>query len=58
MLHHSESIPLCLQDTVVAIRRGGDSLIITSMHPDKYPESTFSVDPDQVGLDASGRLGA
>ena len=42
----------CLQDTVVAVRRSGDSLVITSMHPDKYPDSKFSVDPDQVRLDA------
>ena len=41
-----------LQDTVVAVRRSGDSLVITSMHPDKYPDSKFSVDPDQVSLEA------
>jgi hypothetical protein len=42
----------CLQDTVVAVRRSGDSLVITSMHPDRYPDSKFSVDPEQVSLEA------
>jgi hypothetical protein len=42
----------CLQDTVVAVRRSGGSLVITSMHPDRYPDSKFSVDPDQVSLEA------
>lgn len=39
-----------LQDTVVAIRQGGDKLVVTSMHPENYPENTFSIDPDQVGV--------
>jgi len=39
---------LAPQDTVVAIRQGGDRLVITSLHPDKYPENSFGVNPSQV----------
>jgi N-acetylgalactosamine kinase len=41
-------LPMAIkQDTVVAIRQGGDRLVITSLHPDKYPESSFGTDPSQ-----------
>jgi N-acetylgalactosamine kinase len=36
-----------MQDTVVAIRKGGDSLALSNLEPDRYPDITFSVDPDQ-----------
>ena len=36
------------QDTVVAVRRGGDQLVVCNVESDKYPEKTFSVDPAQA----------
>ena len=38
------------QDTIVAIRRGGTSLSITSLTPEIYPDMQFGTDPNQVGL--------
>lgn len=42
---HSSALP---QDTVVAIKQGGDNLTISNMDETKYPTATFSVDPKQV----------
>ena len=36
------------QDTVVAIRKGGERLVIANLHADAYPEASFTVDPEQV----------
>ncbi len=36
------------QDTVVAIRRGGDKVVVTSIHPDHFADCTYEVDPAQV----------
>ena len=36
------------QDTVVAIKQGGDNLTISNMDETKYPTATFSIDPKQV----------
>ena len=41
------------QDTIVAIRRGGASLSITSLTPDIYPDMQFGTDPKQAGLGLS-----
>ena len=41
-------MPESVQDTVVAIRRGGDSLVVSNIQGDLYSEVTFSVDPNQV----------
>ena len=43
--HHSF---ICLQDTVVAIKQGGDNLTVSNMDEKKYPTATFSLDPKQV----------
>jgi len=40
------------QDTVVAIKQGGDNLTISNMDETKYPTATFSIDPKQVCTDA------
>lgn len=40
---------LCLQDTIVAIRKGGDKLVVGNLVSDKYPTIEFSTDPNQVG---------
>ena len=37
-----------LQDTVVAIRKAGDQLVITNIKSSEYPDYTFSVDPSQA----------
>ena len=37
------------QDTIVAIRKGGSKLTVTSLLPDKYPDMHFDTDPKQVG---------
>ena len=37
-----------MQDTVVAIKQGGDELKICNMDEKKYPTATFSIDPKQV----------
>ena len=37
-----------MQDTVVAIKQGGDKLTVSNMDESKYPTATFSVDPKQV----------
>ena len=38
-----------VQDTVVAVRRGGDRLLVSNIDSAAYPEAAFSVDPAQVG---------
>lgn len=40
----------------MAVRQAGAKLVVTSMHPDKYPDSKFSVDPDQVDLPQPARI--
>lgn len=46
----------CSQDTVVAIRKAGDRLVIANLHGDAYPEASFTVDPQQVaGCDGYGQ---
>jgi hypothetical protein len=37
-----------VQDTIVAIRRGGDELVVANLESDKYPTVEFSTDPGQV----------
>lgn len=37
-----------VQDTVVAIRKGGDKLTIGHLDPKKYSTQTFSTDPTQA----------
>ena len=37
-----------MQDTVVAIQKGGDKLTISHLDPEKYSTQTFSIDPKQV----------
>jgi len=32
----------------VAIRKGGERLVIANLHADSYPEASFTVDPEQV----------
>lgn len=36
------------QDTIIAIRRGGDDLTIANLEADKYDTIHFSTDPAQV----------
>lgn len=38
------------QDTVVAIRKGGNELVVGHLDPSKYASQTFSTDPNQVPL--------
>ncbi|KAL0042031.1 hypothetical protein WJX77_001255 [Trebouxia sp. C0004] len=41
-------LPMAIrQDTVVAIKQGGDDLTISNMDETKYPTATFSIDPKQ-----------
>ncbi|GAX85981.1 hypothetical protein CEUSTIGMA_g13397.t1 [Chlamydomonas eustigma] len=41
-------LPMAIQqDTIVAIKRGGTDLAVTSLYPDKYPDVKFSADPKQ-----------
>ncbi|KAK9826693.1 hypothetical protein WJX74_010258 [Apatococcus lobatus] len=41
-------LPMALrQDTIVAIRKAGDQLVITNIKSSEYPDYTFSVDPSQ-----------
>lgn len=37
-----------VQDTVVAIRKAGDQLVVTNIKSSEYPDYTFSVDPSQA----------
>lgn len=37
-----------LQDTIVAIRKGGDKLVVGNLESGKYPTIEFSTDPSQV----------
>ena len=32
----------------MAIRKGGERLVIANLHADAYPEASFTVDPEQV----------
>ena len=41
-------LTVLLQDTIVAIRRGGTQLVISNLVEDKYPTTTFPTDPNQV----------
>lgn len=41
------------QDTIVAIRRGGDKLVVANLETDKYPTMEFSTDPSQVRSSAA-----
>ena len=38
----------CPQDTVVAIQRSGDKVVVTSIHPDQFRDCVYEVDPAQV----------
>lgn len=41
-------LPMALAvDTVVAVRRAGDQLVVCNVDADKYPEKVFGVDPAQ-----------
>ena len=37
-----------MQDTIVAIRKGGDKLVVGNLESDKYPSIEFGTDPHQV----------
>lgn len=37
-----------LQDTIVAIRKGGDKLVVGNLESDKYPTIEFGTDPNQA----------
>ena len=39
------------QDTVVAIKQGGNDLTVSNMDDSKYPTATFGLDPKQVLAD-------
>eukprot|EP00879_Flechtneria_rotunda_P021739 GHRR01022923.1.p1 GENE.GHRR01022923.1~~GHRR01022923.1.p1 ORF type:complete len:434 (+),score=135.31 GHRR01022923.1:308-1609(+) len=42
-------LPMAIrQDTIVAIRKGGDNLTISHLDPDKYPTVSFGTDPAQA----------
>eukprot|EP00775_Hariotina_reticulata_P013759 gene13759-13878_t len=42
-------LPMALkQDTIVAIRRGGDKLVVSNVESDKYPTVEFSTDSGQA----------
>lgn len=42
-------LPMALRlDTVVAIRRGGDKLVVANLEADKFPVVEYGVDPDQA----------
>ena len=49
MRHCTHLCPPFAQDTVVAVRRGGDELVVCNVDANKYPEQRFGVDPAQVG---------
>lgn len=36
------------QDTITAVSKGGDKLVVGHLNPDKYPTQVFSTDPSQV----------
>lgn len=41
-------LPMALHlDTVVAIRKAGDTLVLCNLEGDAYPEASFAIDPDQ-----------
>mmetsp|Transcript_13436 Transcript_13436/g.40635 ORF Transcript_13436/g.40635 Transcript_13436/m.40635 type:complete len:492 (-) Transcript_13436:416-1891(-) len=41
-------LPMAInQDTVVAIRRGGDQVVVTSIHPQDFADCTYGADPAQ-----------
>jgi hypothetical protein len=43
------------QDTIVAIKRGGTTLTVTSLYPDQYPDMHFDTNPGQVrGVQTGG----
>ena len=44
----------CAQDTVVAVRRGGDQLVVSNLDGGAYPEAVFSTDPGQVRVEGRG----
>jgi hypothetical protein len=39
-----------LQDTIVAIRRGGDKLVVANLEAEQYPEIEFGTDPTQARI--------
>lgn len=42
-------LPMAIkQDTIVALRKGGDSLVISNLESAKYQDITFTVDPKQL----------
>lgn len=43
-----------VQDTIVAIRKGGDKLVVANLESDKYPTIEFSTDPNQVPVSQPG----
>ena len=45
-----------MQDTVVAIMKAGDQLVITNIKSSEYPDFTFSVDPSQACTISDRRL--
>jgi galactokinase len=47
---------VAVQDTIVAIRKGGDKLVVGNVDADQYPTIEFSTDPHQVRLTAEARV--
>ena len=46
----SSRAALIPQDTIVAIRKAGDKLVVGHLHPKQYATYTFITDPSQVRL--------
>jgi hypothetical protein len=44
----SSLLRVLLQDTIVAIRRGGDKLVVANLEAEQYPEIEFGTDPAQA----------
>lgn len=54
MLSVSACLPVLLQDTIVAIRRGGDKLVVANLEAEQYPEIEFGTDPAQACMREPG----
>lgn len=45
-----------LQDTIVAVRKGGEKLVISNLEDSTYATQTFDTDPNQVRQSFKGTL--
>lgn len=43
-------LSVLLQDTIVAIRRGGDKLVVANLEAELYPDIEFGTDPAQARI--------